>query len=142
LGSKKAEPRWIDVRVKRSAKVALFLAGIGAPIDWHITPSPETQISTLLLLRRGGDTVYGLDASVPVKPIVVPGGPGRQPTKAPCYHFWPTLYGYLGGPAALALDESLKVVTGHGLDRLVRDTNDGSWPPASPDAPRVSFEID
>jgi hypothetical protein len=38
----------------------------------------------------------------------------------------------------------LKVLTGRGLDHLVRNENDGRWPPVSnaPDAPRVTLEIE
>jgi hypothetical protein len=133
--------RRVDVLVKRPGKVALYLEMWGGRTDWHVVPSPETRITGVVLaelprLWKRGDQVHGLDSSVPV---VSP-----YAGKAPCYHFNPSRHAHLGGPAALALDESLKVVAGHGLDRLVRSINDGTWPPASsnPEAPRVTFGIE
>jgi hypothetical protein len=132
----------VDVLVKRPGKVALYLEMWGGRTDWHIAPSPATQISSVLLAAlttwAQGDKVHGLDSSVPVSSAYAPAG------KTPCYLFNPSRYAYLGGPAALALNERLKVRAGRGLDRLLRSTNDGTWPPISSDpaAPRVTLEIE
>jgi hypothetical protein len=49
-----------------------------------------------------------------------------------------------GGPAALSLNESLKVLAGRDLDRLYRQTNGGSWAAPTPDAqtPQVRFAVE
>jgi hypothetical protein len=51
---------------------------------------------------------------------------------------------YLGGPAALALNQGLQVLAGRGLDSLLRKTNDGNWPPVliDQDARRVTLVIE
>jgi hypothetical protein len=141
-GAVDASRRRVDVLVKRPGKVALYLEMWGGRTDWHIAPSPATQISSVLLAAlttwAQGDKVHGLDSSVPVSSAYAPAG------KTPCYLFNPSRYAYLGGPAALALNERLKVRAGRGLDRLLRSTNDGTWPPISSDpaAPRVTLEIE
>ena len=90
------------------------------------------------IFRRDVHKVHGLDASVPVSSTWV------ERWDAPCSKFNSSRSAYLGGPAALALNERLKVLAGRGLDRLVRNENDGSWPPISdvPDAPRVTLEVE
>jgi hypothetical protein len=135
--------RRVDVFVKRPGKVALYLEIWGGRTDWHVVPSPTTQVSRVLLgapppLSGEGDKVHGIDASVSVSSTWV------ERWDAPCGKFNPSRSAYLGGPAALALDEGLKVLTGRGLDHLVRNENDGRWPPVSnaPDAPRVTLEIE
>jgi hypothetical protein len=89
-------------------------------------------------LSGEGDKVHGIDASVPVSSTWVEGW------NAPCGKFNPSRSAYLGGPAALVLNEGLTVLAGRGLDRLVRNENDGRWPLASadPDAPRLALEIE
>jgi hypothetical protein len=130
--------RRVDVLVKRPGKVALYLEISGGRTDWHIVASPATHIDRVLLggARIGEDKVHGIDASVPVS--------STRASDLNCSSFNLSRDAHHGGPAALKLDEQLKVLAGRGLDRLVRDTNDGRWPPVSndPDAPRVTLEIE
>jgi hypothetical protein len=131
-------PRRIDVIVNRAGKVALYLEMSRGRADWHILPSAQTQITNVVL--GSGAAVSGLDPSVQTQ-TVTPSSPaiGRG-----CYHFQPPGNAYLGGPAALALDQSLQVLTGRGLDSLLRKTNDGSWPSVlrDQDAARVTLVIE
>jgi hypothetical protein len=149
--------RRIDVIVKRPGKVALYLEKSNGRTDWHILPSAQTQITNVVLSqaplrlsRVGGSLVEepgqhseirGLDPSVPIQTIP------RRPavgTGSDCDSFRPPRHAYLGGPAALLLDQDLQVLAGRGLDSLLRNTNDGSWPPvvSDQDAPRVSLVIE
>jgi hypothetical protein len=130
--------RRVDVLVKRPGKVALYLEISGGRTDWHIMASPVTHIDTVLLgaARLGEDKVHGIDASVPVT--------STRASDLKCSAFNLSRDAHHGGPAALALDEQLKVLAGRGLDLLVRNTNDAHWPPVSndPDAPRLTLEIE
>lgn len=132
------KPRRIDVIVNRSGKVALYLEMSNARADWHIFPATQTQITDVVLGR--GSAVSGLASSAQTY-TVEPSSPaiGRE-----CYEFLPSGDAYLGGPAALALDQSLQVLAGHALDSLLRQTNDGSWPPVASDqdTARVTLVIE
>jgi hypothetical protein len=131
-------PRRIDVTVNRVGKVALYLEMSRGRADWHILPSAQTQITNVVL--GWGSAVSGLDPSVQTQ-TVTPSSPaiGRG-----CYQFQPTGNAYLGGPAALALDQGLQVLAGRALDSLLRKANDGSWPSvlSDQDAPRVALVVE
>jgi hypothetical protein len=137
--------RQVDILVKRPGKIALYLEMWNRPTDWHIKPSPSSEITAVLLLggldfRGQGDAVHGVESSVPVQSIRAQ--LGSNAFRNECFHFNPSRNAYLGGPAALALDEGLKVLAGRGLDRMLRATDDGSWPSISPNGPRLTFVIE
>jgi hypothetical protein len=131
-------PRRVDVIVNRAGKVALYLEMSRGRADWHIHPSAQTQITNLVL--GWGSAVSGLDPSVQTQTVT----PSSPAIGSGCHQFQPPGYAYLGGPAALALDQGLQVLAGRGLDSLLRNTNDGSWPSvvSDPDAPRVTLVIE
>src|SRR5262245_49064803 len=56
-----AIPRPVDVIVKRSGRVALYLAMLGGPVRWRVIHGPETEIAAVFLgsVRTGqaGDRV-------------------------------------------------------------------------------------
>lgn len=133
-----ASPRRIDVIVKRPGRVALYLEMWARRTNWHIFPLENTQITDVVLgdlASRKWSEVHGLSPSIPVQTIPVSSG---------CSPFYPGGHAYLGGPAVLALDRDLQVLAGRGLDTLLRNTNDGSWPPvvSDQDAPRVTLVIE
>jgi hypothetical protein len=131
-------PRRIDVVVNRAGKVALYLEMSRGRANWHILPSAQTQITNVVLGE--GAAVRGLDPSVPTRTVA----PSSPATGSGCNRFEPPGNAYLGGPAALALDQGLQVLAGRGLDSLLRKTNDGRWPSVAidQDAPRVTFVIE
>lgn len=124
--------RRIDIIVKRPGKVAIYLDVWGGRTDWHIAPSPQTQITNVVIWEVPTGVVpwhqvHGLDASIPIQRV-----PAKNSAEG-CYRFIPTSYAYLGGPAVQALDQQLHVRAGRRLDVLLRQTNDGTWPPVSAD---------
>jgi hypothetical protein len=137
LSPKPTPQRRIDVLVKHPGKVALYLEKPDVRGSWHIIPSERTQVTSVLYFGRG-TSVRGLEPSIPVQQI------GGKSNGANCYHFNPSGYTSFGGPAVLALDEGLRALAGRGLNSLLRQTNDGSWPPAndSPDDPGVTLVVE
>ena len=131
-------PRRIEVIVNRGGKVALYLEMSDGSADWHLLPSAQTQITDVVL--GWGSAVNGLSPSVQTQRV----RPSSPAIGNGCHQFQPPGYAYLGGPAALALDQGLQVLTGRGLDSLLRNTNDGSWPSVfnDPDGPRVTLVIE
>lgn len=119
--------RRVDVVVRHPGRVALYLEMWGGPTNWHIVPAPGTEIVAVYLgsisLAEKRDEVFGLKLQVPIRHL--PSNDGNSV----CVNFNPSRYANLGGPAALALDESLKVLAGRSLDRLLREINSGNWPP-------------
>ena len=138
--------RQVDVIVKRPGKIALYLEMWGGAIDWYIRPTPSSEITAVLLgsldSRDRRDAVHGVASTVPVQSIIVRPPPINPRPSAECYNFSPSRTAHLGGPAALALDEGLKVLAGRGLNRLLRVTNEGDWPPITADGPRLTFVIE
>jgi hypothetical protein len=138
--------RQVDVIVERTGKIAFYFETWGRPVDWHIKPSPGSEIIAVLLGnvdfpgRSQSDAVHGLESSVPVQSIRAQ--PGSDAFRNQCHDFNPSRHAHLGGPAALASDEGLKILAGRGLDRLLRATDDGTWPPLSADGPRLTFVIE
>lgn len=131
-------PRRIDVIVNRAGKVALYLEMARGRADWHILPSAQTQITSVVL--GWGSAVSGLDTSVKTQAVT----PSSSAIGRGCYQFQPTGNAHLGGPAALALDQGLQVLAGRELDSLLRKENDGSWPSVLSDqnAPRVTLVVE
>jgi hypothetical protein len=131
-----ASRRRVDVIVKRPGNVALYLEMWGRRASWHILPSENTQITNVLLGELTSE-VRGVSPSIPVQTIV-------PSIESGCSLVNPSRIAHLGGPAALKLDQDLQVLAGHGLDTLLRNTNDGSWPPvvSDQDAPRVTLVIE
>jgi hypothetical protein len=143
--------RPVDIVIKRPGKIALYLEMWGGPVDWHIKAAPNSELSAVLLgsldFANRKDVVHGVDQSVPIQQIRWPQAEIRKGSSLtivanPCREFTPSRYAHLGGPAALALDESLKASAGRGLDRLLRAVNGGDWPPISADGPRLTFVIE
>jgi hypothetical protein len=133
--------RQIDVLIKRPGKVALYLEMDSGRTNWHILPSPQTEITSIV---RGEFTsekwtrIDGAPRSVPIRPLL------DDPSRSRCYVFNPGRFTHLGGPAIQALNASLRVLSGRELDSIVRKTNDGSWPAITPktDAPRITVVIE
>jgi hypothetical protein len=134
--------RRVDVVVKRAGRVALYLEMNGGPTDWHVMPSPGSEVSAVFLgspaTGAARDEVFGLKLSVPVRQLHAP---DSEPA---CAAFNPDRHSHLGGPAAIALDESLKALAGRGLDRLLRETDPGEWPPIEGDGAgsHVTFVVE
>jgi hypothetical protein len=143
--------RPVDIIIKRPGKIALYLEMWGGPVDWHIKAAQNSELSAVLLgsldFANRRDVVHGVDQSVPTQQIrwahtEIREGSLRKIVTSPCIDFTPSRYAHLGGPAALALDEGLKVATGRRLDHLLRAMNGGDWPPVSADGPRLTFVIE
>jgi hypothetical protein len=135
--------RRIDVIVKRPGKIALYLEMWGGRTDWHVAPSAQTQITNIVMADVVGTSqtwheVHGLDPSIPIQ------RPTAKPSGADCYRLIPTRYAHLGGPAVQAWDQLRQVQAGRELDQILRQTNDGTWPPASadPNVPRITLVIE
>lgn len=133
--------RRIDIKVERPGKVAIYLDMDGGRTDWHILPSPNSEIVkvfTRLPLNWSKHRVVGIDKSVPVQSLS--GGWNRDQR---CLDFSPSYNAHLGGPAIMQLDESLRASVGKRIDYLVRETNDGSWPKQldRTNGPRATFTI-
>jgi hypothetical protein len=134
-GAQDQSRRRVDIVVKRPGRVALYLEMFGGRTDWHIAAAPGTEVVALVIgslhswWGGAGDQVHGVPASAVVE---------LRQRSCPL----PRRDAHVGGPAAPLLDESLKVLVGRGLDRLVREINDGSWPQASDASAHVSFVVE
>jgi hypothetical protein len=132
--------RQINVIVQRPGRVALYLEIWGGRTDWHILPAPETEVVAVFFASpppvRDAVQVEGTNSAV-VQPLS--SRPG-----VPCQYFGLSRYAHVGGPAAMHLDASLKVLVGRGLDQLIRETNSGNWSPVDGlgKGPRVSFVVE
>jgi hypothetical protein len=129
--------RRVDVRVTRPGKVALYLEYWPRPAHWHIAAGPRSEV-VAILMGKASDQTEGLE-----NPPAIQYTFSRERENA-CSLFIGTGQASYGGPAALAVNESLKVLAGRGLDRLYKQTNDGSWPAPTPDGqtPSVSFAVE
>jgi hypothetical protein len=133
--------RHIDLLIKRPGKVALYLEMDSGRTNWHVLPSPQTEITNIILgefATQNWMRIDGVPSSVAIRPFL------DNRSSADCYAFNPGRDAHLGGPAIQSLNAGLHVLTGRELDSITRETNDGSWPAVSPiaDAPRVTLVIE
>jgi len=133
--------RRIDVKIDRPGKVAIYLEMNGGRTDWHILPSPTTEVVSIFSRRsmdQSRNKVLGLETAVPVRSL---NGAWNRDRK--CLGYSPSFQAHLGGPAIMQLDESLNALVGKRIDAVVRETDDGSWPRNldDPDAPRATFIV-
>lgn len=134
--------RNIDLKIERAGKVAIYLDMNGGRIDWHVNSADATEIVGVFTRRdisQMQHKITGLNESVQVKSL---GGVWRK--NKGCRGYSPTYHAHLGGPAILQLNESMKALLGKPLDRVIRETDDGTWPRHlnDPEAERTTFVID
>ena len=137
-------PSWshrlkVEVLIKRPGPVVLYLdQEQWGDVEWRLVADPGSEIAALFgsetVIREGSKAVIEIEGRFPQLVLL------DFPRKTECGTFVNPRarhHGAYGGPAARLLDDEMRILTGRGLDRLLRRSSQSDQP-----LEKITFVVD